>query len=368
MRGRCFCYHENGDDGTLTEAERRHAADNPRIEAFARPTDMTQSAIIFGGTGYIGIRLALHLRDRGWDRVLLADIKAPIDPLPSGIEYAACDVRQCIQEQIGERRADWLFNFAAVHREPGHAFREYFDTNLPGARNVCGYADLVGSKNILFTSSIAVYGEVTRLTDERVTPYPDSAYGISKLCAELIHEAWQARGPARRLVIVRPGVVYGPGDPGNILRMIRALQKGIFVIPGDGSVRKSYAYIYGLLESVEFMLSRPESYLCYNYVERETESLRDLVGHVSAVLGTRRSGARVPKAILIAIARLMQVMTGGRSPIHPVRVRKAAQSTHIVPAELMRLGFEFRYDFAQSLRHWMSIAPADFKRGLPVNR
>ena len=59
---------------------------------------------------------------------------------------------------------------------------------------------------------------------------------------------------------------------------------------------------------------------------------------------------------------------GMRSPIHPVRVRKAAQSTHIVPAELERLGFEFRYDFVRSLRHWMEVAPEDFTPGLPVNR
>ena len=330
--------------------------------------DTARRCIIFGGTGYIGTRFARHLRNHGCEHVLLADIKPPHDSLPIGVSYALCDVRRPIRDQISEIEANWLFNFAAVHREPGHGFREYFDTNLPGARNVCAYAEQIECKNILFTSSIAVYGEITKPTDEHRTPYPDSAYGISKLCAELVHEAWQSRDRARRLVIVRPGVVYGPGDPGNILRMIRALQKGIFVVPGDGSLRKSYASIYGLLESMEFMLARPEPNLCYNYVEKETETLRDLVGHVTCLLGIRRPRAHIPKQALVAIARLAQLFTGGRSPIHPVRVRKAAQSTHIVPAELIRLGFEFRYDFAESLRHWMSIAPEDFAPGKPVNR
>lgn len=329
---------------------------------------MNRYAIIFGGTGFIGIRLARHLRDHGWDNVLLADIKAPRDSLPCGVEYALCDVRRPIAEQIGVREAEWLFNLAAVHREPGHEFKEYFDTNLPGARNVCGYAERIGCENILFSSSIAVYGEIVRPTDEYFTPYPDTGYGISKLCAEIIHDGWRSRESSRRLVIVRPGVVYGPGDPGNILRMIHAVQKGIFVMPGDGSVRKSYAYIFGLLESMEFMLSRREPYLCYNYVERETESLRELVGDVSSLLRIRRPTVRIPKQALVAIAHLAQLLTGGRSPIHPVRVRKAAQSTHIVPAELMRLNFEFRYDFANSLRHWMSVAPDDFVRSRPVNR
>ena len=57
--------------------------------------------IIFGGTGYIGVRLALYLRQRGWDRVVLADIKPPAEPLPEGVDYAPCDVRQEVVQQIG---------------------------------------------------------------------------------------------------------------------------------------------------------------------------------------------------------------------------------------------------------------------------
>lgn len=329
---------------------------------------MSRRAIIFGGTGYIGVRLAICLRGRGWDHVVLADIKPPAEPLPEGVDYVRCDVRQGVAEQIGVRPAEWLFNFAAIHREPGHEFREYFDTNLPGARNVCVYADAVGCEKVFFTSSIAVYGEIAGPTDEGVRTYPDTGYGISKLCAELIHERWQTAGLGRRLVIVRPGVVYGPGDPGNIMRMIRAIQKGIFVIPGDGSVRKSHAYIYGLLESMEFMMSRSEPYLRYNYVEKETERLSDLAACIASELGVPRPRLRVPRQVLVGVSHIVQLASGGRSPIHPVRVRKAAQSTHIVPAELIRLGFEFRYAFAESLRHWRGIAPEDFAPGVPVIR
>lgn len=321
---------------------------------------MSKTAIIFGGTGYIGTRLAEHLKERGWKRVLLADIKPPGVSLPQGIDFLRCDVRKPISDQIGAWEADWIFNFAAIHREPGHHHREYFDTNLPGARNVCAYANRVGCSNIFFTSSIAVYGEISQPTDECAATYPDTGYGISKLCAELIHEGWQAAEPGRRLVIVRPGVVYGPGERGNMRRMIQALQKGGFVFPGDGSVKKSYAYIFGLLESMEFMLARTEPCLRYNYVEKNTEALRALVNHVAELLSQPAPRLRAPRALLMAAARIAQVATNGRSPLHPVRVRKAGQSTHIVPAELIRLGFDFRYDFATSLRHWVSVAPADF--------
>jgi hypothetical protein len=52
----------------------------------------------------------------------------------------------------------------------------------------------------------------------------------------LIHEAWLAGDPTRRLVICRSGVIFGPGDPGNILRMIKAIKRGYFAYPGSPGV------------------------------------------------------------------------------------------------------------------------------------
>jgi nucleoside-diphosphate-sugar epimerase len=168
----------------------------------------------------------------------------------------------------------------------------------------------------------------------------------------LIHEAWRRSGPGRRLVVCRPGVVYGPGDPGNILRMIRAVKKGYFVFPGSKQLRKSYAYIEGLLDSFEFMMAREEGQLTYNYVERETEPLGTLVQIVQEHLGKRVPTFTAPLPLLQLAAAGVQVLSGGRSPIHPARVRKVAMSTHIVPQVLQELGFKFRFDFRSSLQDW----------------
>jgi hypothetical protein len=57
---------------------------------------------------------------------------------------------------------------------------------------------------------------------------------------------------------------------------------------------------------------------------------------------------------------MVQLVTGGRSEIHPVRVRKAATSTYIVPQVLRDRGWRFTYDFPKSLVHWRQQAPEDF--------
>jgi len=315
--------------------------------------------LILGGSGYVGCHWANRLaRCKRFDKIILADVRPPSTPVVDGIEFVKCDVRQPLK--FGALKPEWIFNFAAVHREPGHAREEYFDTNLAGAKNTCEFAEASGCRNILFTSSIAVYGALKKPTSESCFPYPFSPYGISKLCAELIHKGWWQSGAGRRLYVCRPGVVYGPGDPGNILRMIRAVRKGYFVFPGSKELRKSYGYIEGLQDSFEFVMARPEPRLTYNYVERETETLGTLVRLVQEQLGKKSATFTAPLPVLVAVAGLAQLMTGGRSPVHPVRVRKTASSTHVLPEVLLKSGFNFRFDFAASLKDWARKSPDDF--------
>jgi GlcNAc-P-P-Und epimerase len=319
------------------------------------------TCIILGGGGYIGSRWAERLsRTRRFDRIIAADVRPNPGSLPAGVEHVPCDVRKPITPQLPALRPDWIFNFAAVHREPGHERLEYFQTNFPGARNAIDYAEAAGCERMLFTSSIAVYGPTSGATEESSPTCPTSAYGISKLTAEWMQKVWQVASPGRRLLICRPGVIYGPGDPGNILRMIRAVKRGYFVFPGSRDLMKSYGYIEGLLDSFEFVMDRPEAFLTYNYVERETLPLGDLVDVVGRYLGKKSPTFAIPLPLLTAAAAFIQVLTAGRSPIHPARVRKVATSTYIVPRFLIEAGFPFKYGFEQSLRDWRSKAAGDF--------
>lgn len=311
-------------------------------------------AVLFGGDGYIGRHLAAS--STVLDDVVLVDHRRP---LPADVELA--DVREPVPLTLGGGvRPDWIVVLAAVHREPGHLPREYFETNVRGARNIVAYAEAVGCERILFMSSTSVYGPTGDPVDEQSLPSPNSPYGSSKLAAELIFEAWQRGGSTRRLVVCRPGVVYGPGDPGNVLRMIRAIRRGMFVFPGSRHVHKSYAYIGGLVDSVDFTISRAEPLLTYNYVERETETLESLVRIVQEEFDCRRRVPSLPGPLLVGAAHVSQAVTLGRSAIHPVRVRKAAMPTHVVPRWLVEHEFPFRFDFASSLRHWRSVSPQDF--------
>ncbi len=321
----------------------------------------TTSCVIFGGAGFIGTHLAQHFLNSGrFTHVHISDIRpSTLQGLP-GITYSCTDVRQQIPADLIDGQPVWIFNLAAVHREPGHDAHEYFDTNLPGARNVCEYAEATNCSNIYFTSSISVYGPTDGPTTEQSPIRPTTSYGGSKFPSELIHEAWRRSGRGRRLLISRPGVVYGPGDPGNIMRMIKAIRKGYFAYPGKPTVVKSYAYIYGFADSVDFLMDRDDPQVIYNYVETPTQPLNVLVSSIKEFFDCKALVFPIPIWLLLPVAQFVQVVFGSRNPVHPVRVRKAATPTHIIPDTLKDLGFEFRYDFLSSLKHWLEVSPEDF--------
>lgn len=318
--------------------------------------------VIFGGSGFIGTHIAKYfLQTKRFSHIHIADIKESNLKGIEGVSYSFTDVRKEIDLDLIKEKPEWIFNLAAIHREPGHKDLEYLDTNINGAYNVCKYALNTNCRNIYFTSSISVYGSTEKAIDESSKINPITPYGVSKYSAELIHKTWFDNNKDRKLVISRPGVVYGPGDPGNIMRMIKAIKKGYFAYPGSSSIHKSYSYIYGLLESIDFLMSNDINYTCYNYVEYPTENLSELVNDIKDFLKINPLVLSLPLSLLLPIAKTLNFVLGDKNPVHPVRVKKAGTSTHIIPKTLKDLGFKFNYDFRKSLEHWQKISPEDFQ-------
>ncbi len=329
---------------------------------------MNKTAIIFGGSGYIGRNmLSFFLREKVFSKYIICDINKLEGSHGEGnVKFIKTDIRRPINLSVEEldTQNSWIFNFAAIHREPGHQYKEYFDTNIPGAENINDFARKIGVKNLFFTSSIAPYGKSLDQRTEKSVLYPETAYGISKALAEKIHQQWLSEEPSRRLIIVRPSVIYGPKDPGNVYRMIKALKKGTFVLPDGGRVVKSYGYVYGLVESMLFTLNQKDRLIIYNYAENPVIPLNEMVTVVKKELNISKPTLKVPVGILAIIAGVFQIgfkLIGKKSDIHPVRVRKAGFPTNIKPQYLIDNGFEFKYGFEKSLVHWMEQSPEDFK-------
>jgi len=254
-----------------------------------------------------------------------------------------------------------------VHREPGHALHEYYETNLPGAENVCDWAERVGCNAIVFTSSIAPYGPSEAAKSEASIPAPASPYGGSKLAAEKIHVAWQRAAPGRKLVIVRPGVVFGPGEGGNVTRLVRATLHRYFLYMGNRHTRKAGGYVKELVSTMLWALARlPQGggTLLYNFTMEQPPTVEEYVQTVCRVAGVKRFVPTLPYPLLLAVAYVVEAIArplGIRQPVSPVRIRKLVKSNNIEPRVLRQEGYPFQYTLESAMRDWRNDRPDEWR-------
>jgi nucleoside-diphosphate-sugar epimerase len=241
-----------------------------------------------------------------------------------------------------------IVNLAAAHRDDVRPRRLYDEINVDGARNVCEAAEANGIDTILFTSSVAVYGAAPEDADEAQPHRPYNDCGRTKSEAERIYINWQARDPGtRRLVIVRPTVVFGPGNRGNVYNLISQVAAGRFLMAGEGNNRKSMAYVDNVSGFISRLLPvRPgvQVYNYVNYVDKPDLSMNELVAAVRASLGM---GPRVPLRVPYWLAAglgsgcdALARVTRRTFPVSRIRIEKfCAETVFSADRALMQTGF-----------------------------
>ncbi|WP_271573160.1 NAD-dependent epimerase/dehydratase family protein [Bradyrhizobium sp. CCBAU 11361] len=311
-------------------------------------------AIIFGGAGFIGTHLATCLvASQRYKRVVSVDIGQPRANV-AGVEYLHHDVRQTIDPGISDGSPTDIFNLAAIHVTPGHPDGDYYYTNVLGAVNVCRFANAIGCSNIVFTSSISIYGPSEAALDEEATPAPVSAYGRSKLAAEKIHLLWQSEALDRKLTIVRPAVIYGLHERGNFTRLSRLLKRNSFVYPGRTDTIKSCGYVKDLVSSMMHMSNQHDGVSIYNFSFERRYTISEICAAFSCVAAYRKPRLTIPIWFMnLAVLPFEALHSAGlKTGINRDRVRKLWFSTNILPKRLVESGFKFSYDLESSLVEW----------------
>lgn len=323
---------------------------------------------ITGGTGFIGTHLTKLLNELHPEaKVYNLDIVKPGTPLPTVKDYKSplkegetvkaefiyCDIRKPIELNVPVSSEDIIFNFAAVHRTPGHPDYEYFETNIRGAENVCAFAEKHGIKKIVFTSSIAPYGAAEELKEETTLPTPNTPYGISKLVAEKIHTIWQAKNEKeRQLTIVRPGVVFGKGENGNFTRLYWGIRGHKFAYPGRKDTIKACIYVK---ELVRFMVYRLENHAegieLYNCCFEPAYTIQHIVEAMKKVTGLTSTVFDIPNWVIMPAATIIGAL-GAPMGICPARVKKLQISTNICGKKLKNSGYQFKWTFEEALNDW----------------
>ncbi len=317
-----------------------------------------EGVLIFGGSGFIGSHLINRYKKRGVKTIISIDIKKPIYREP-GVTYLLKDVRDLSDLNVFNQ-VNKIYNFAAIHTTPGHEHHEYYDVNVRGALEVCKYAERANIKNIVFTSSISVYGPGEDRKTETSFLKPVSSYGYSKMLAEHVHKDWLNRVTEARLVIVRPAVVFGAREGGNFTRLATLLSKGFFIFPGRKDTIKACIYVEDLLEAIEFARAQPEVFITFNGAYHHGYTLEEII-NIFKVYFPKIKTFMVPRLIVICLATFLRLFNAFNIGIHPDRVMKLVQSTDVYPGWLVSKGKIFDQGLNRALQRWSDDTNGKFK-------
>ena len=303
---------------------------------------------VVGGSGFIGTRLCQDLSDRQVPFEII-DLKAS-SRFPDKTKIA--DIRD-ISALSSSISGNKIIHLAAVHRDDVRDKSLYYSTNVEGTRNICAVAEERGIEDIVFTSTVAVYGFAKESTGEdgKIDPFND--YGKSKFEGEETLRAWQAAKGRNNLTIIRPTVVFGEGNRGNVYNLLRQISSGFFVMVGKGTNRKSMAYVGNVSEFLRCATETGSGYRLYNYVDKPDFDMNTLVELVRNRLRDKTgTGFRLPYWIAFGlgfIADVVAALTGKSFVISRIRVKKFSASTMFASAADQMEGFAAPYTLEDAL-------------------
>ena len=237
--------------------------------------------VIIGGSGFVGTRLTKRLLSAGHS-VRIGD-KVLSKRYPE--LCVKCDVRDVISLRDCMLGYECVINLAAEHRDDVTPKSLYDDVNVSGAEHICSACTELGITRIIFTSSVAVYGFAPKGTDEegRINYFND--YGRTKWEAEERYRQWLSRDEKNTLTIIRPTVIFGEQNRGNVFNLLRQIASGKFLMIGKGNNVKSMAYVENVAAFIEYCLSNCVGESLYNYIDKPDFDMNTLVYEVYDILG-----------------------------------------------------------------------------------
>jgi len=308
---------------------------------------MKKKITVIGGSGFIGTNLCRQLALKQTDFEII-DLKKSRQ-FPDNCKIADVRDKQSLRETI---TGDIVINLAAVHLDDVRDPTEYQRTNICGSVNVASVCSEKGIDKIIFTSTVAVYGFAEPGTDESGAIKPFNEYGRTKFKAEEELRKWQSAA-GNSLIVVRPTVIFGEGNRGNVFNLLNQIASGKFVMVGKGENKKSMAYVGNLVVFLEACISSNQEYGVYNYVDSPDLTMNELVSKVRAKLKDKDSNVlRLPYWMGIMLGYIADIFTkvsGVKLPVSLIRVKKFTSSTEFRSSKNNLDSFEPPFQLWQGL-------------------
>jgi nucleoside-diphosphate-sugar epimerase len=259
---------------------------------------LPQRILLTGGTGFVGRHLARTLAGRT-ELSCLVRAGSRTDLLPPGTRVFRADIAQGQGLDAAMEGQDCLIHLAATLFSA--SWRNYLRDAACMAKRLGIAARRAGIQRVVVVSSLAATGPSARSPGVRDDdpPAPVSAYGWSKYMAELIFA--RELDTRTRLVVLRPPIIYGPGDKG-LLPYFKSAKLGLIAAPG-GSFPVSAVHVRDAVQGITCCLKSGAQGV-YHINDGAEHTMVSLGLAMAAVFGRKALVLRVPRPALAASAAL----------------------------------------------------------------
>ena len=220
-------------------------------------------------------------------------------------------------------------------------------------RNVLQAMEANGINRIVFTSSVAVYGLNKQSPNEEHPTDPFNHYGKSKWEAEQVLQEWYKEHSDWNINILRPTVIFGERNRGNVYNLLKQISSGRFLMVGKGVNKKSMAYVGNIVAFIKFLIDeKKDGYNVYNYIDKPDFTMNELIDHVSTVLNKHIPSTHFPYWMGMLGGKcfdLLAWITGKKFSISSVRVKKFCATTEFDATKAHSSGFKAPYSLGDGL-------------------
>jgi nucleoside-diphosphate-sugar epimerase len=300
--------------------------------------------LVTGSSGYIGSHLVRALAGEGHQVVGLDRRPPPQDARLA--QFVQSELAAVRREALGP--LDGVFHLAAARVDWGPSEEDYFRDNVDCTGALL---DALGDSVPMwvFTSTVSVYGPSRFPLAEPSPRRPINPYGRSKAKAEELFEGFASRQPEASIGILRPSVVFGPGNPPdtNIFRLVDSIWKRRFIMVGNGETPKATSYITNVVAATMFLANllqqrNAAGLVRFNYVDEPLLNTGELVQMIRARMGRTGMQPRVPLGFARPTSRVMDVLadlTRKDLPITSARINKFCTPTAFDAGAIRKAGF-----------------------------
>lgn len=308
--------------------------------------------VLIGASGFVGTRLIDLLRNDP-QKYKLTNIDLQQSHFFNDITVIG-DVREQTEMNEKLKGADLVVLLAAQHRDDVTPTSLYYETNVGGMKVTLNAMEKNGIKRLVFFSSVAVYGLNKPNPKEDFSPKePFNHYGKSKLQAEEVAEKWYESHRDWNIDIIRPTVIFGERNRGNVYNLLKQISSGKFLMVGKGDNMKSMAYVGNIVAFVKYMIDNVTTgYNVFNYIDKPDMTMNELVPLVSKVLNKHIPSIHFPYWLGMCggyCFDLLAFITRKKLTISSVRVKKFCATTQFDSTKAMSSGFKPPYTLEEGI-------------------